>query len=150
MNVDFVRLSPEHSLRDAIEQMSGRRERYAAVISEEAFVGLVCDRDLRLALPSRLRRPLGRWSGSADDGCLIDDTSVMSVCIRRPFTAHPRGSAIASAQFMLHKQVGCLPIVDDASGLLGLLTLRDFARIFAAFAIGGGPALAAPQDAVVS
>ena len=128
MHVDFPRISPFASLRDALTELSHDRDRYAVVETEDRFFGLVCDRDLRLALPSRLEPQ------QAQDAALLDDLSVMSVCIRRPFIAPPSGLAIASAQFMLQKRIGCMPIVDESSkAVIGLLSLRDFARVFAAF-----------------
>lgn len=133
MQVDIVRLSPSSTLGDAVRQLSRWQQRYAVVEQDEQFVGLVCDRDLRLALPSRLPH--------AEDGagCVLE-TTIMSVCLRRPYTAHPNGSAVLSAQFMLHKRLGCLPIVEPDSGrAVGLLTLSDFARVFAAFGMSGAP-----------
>ena len=128
MHVDYPRLSPLSTLRDALDQLSQYDDRYAVVETDDRFLGIVSDRDLRLALPSRLQA-----AASLDNSTILDETSVMAVCIRRPFTAHPRGLAIASAQFMLQKGIGCLPVVDDEDEILGLITLRDFTRIFAAF-----------------
>ena len=132
MQVDFVSLSPLDTLRDVIEEMAGRRDRYAVVEWEDRFLGLVCDRDLRLALPSRFEQP-----GPHPLGDVADETTVMAICIRQPISAHPQGAAIMSAQLMLHKRIGCLPIVcPQSSRVLGLLTLSDFARAFAALSSG--------------
>lgn len=139
MNVDFVRLSPDSTLRDALHDLGCTGQRYAVVEDDGAFVGLVSDRDLRLALPSRL--------STEHDDLLLDGNTVMSVCLRRPFTAHPRGLAFASAQLMIRKRVGCIPIVDhETSTVLGLLTRHDFTRVFAALATEHAADLEAESD----
>ena len=143
MHVDFLRLSPFCSVDVALKSLAERGDRYAIVETENRLLGLVSDRDLRSAM-------VGLQPVTAPgDVAVLEDSTVLSVCIRRPFTGHPHGLAIASAQFMLQKRIGCLPIVDvGTQRVLGLLTLRDFTRVFVSLL--GPPTPYRAQDHVVS
>lgn len=123
MRVDFPTLPPGTSLREALYAMTQARARYALVVDDGELLGLVSDRDLRLAMPSRLQ-------GSSDDP-MMDIHTVETICIRRPFIAHPSGNAIVSARLMLERNIGCLPVVDEYGSIHGILTRGDFTRVVA-------------------
>lgn len=126
MQIDVVRLEPTYTLRDTLYAMTQARARYAVVERGGVFEGLVSDRDVRFALPSRLEP-------SPDDQShrVLDDTTVDAVRIRRPYFVRPHEQAVAAARLMLRKRVGCLPVVDQLGHAIGLVTLEDFARVFA-------------------
>lgn len=125
MQVDVVRLEPMCSLRETIYAMTQARSRYAVVEREGVFEGLVSDRDVRFALPSRLGE-----SHPGQPDRLLDETMVDAVCIKRPYSVRPTESASAAARLMLQKRVGCLPVVDHRGHAIGIVTLEDFARVF--------------------
>jgi len=125
MQVDLVRLEPECSLRETIFAMTQARARYAVVEREGAFEGLVSDRDVRFALPSRLGT-----SNPGHPNRLLDETTVDAVCIKRPYFLRPTDPAADAARLMLRKRVGGLPVVDPAERAIGIVTLEDFARVF--------------------
>jgi CBS domain-containing protein len=125
MQVDLVRLAPTYSLRETLYAMTQARARYAVVEREGVFEGLVSDRDVRFALPSRL--------GASHPGQphrLLDETTVEAVRIKRPFSVRLNDSAAAAARLMLSKRIGCLPVVDDQGRAIGLVTQEDFTRVF--------------------
>jgi len=124
MHVDFERLSPFCTLREALQQLTRPFRPYASIEASGRFLGLVFEQDVRRALAARPTRSRGQ-----DDNSMLDKTSIMSVCWRQPYAAHPAGSAIASAQFMLHKQIGCLPVIEHETGTaMGLVTLNELTR----------------------
>jgi acetoin utilization protein AcuB len=125
MQVDLVRLDPTCTLRETIYAMTQARARYAVVEHEGAFAGLVSDRDVRFALPSRLRA-----SNSDEPDRLLDETTVDAVCIKRPYSIGPTDPASEAARLMLQRRVGCLPVVDGEAQAIGMVTLEDFARVF--------------------
>ena len=122
MRVEVVRLSPFSAYRDAARQMHKSRAQYAVVELRGRLLGLLSERDFA-GLPSAVHTPA--------DADTADEASVMSICLRDPFTAVPGGSAVLSAQFMLHKGIRCMPVVDEASGVVGLLILGDLLRSLA-------------------
>ncbi len=126
MQVDVVRLRPDTTLREALRELVRARARHAIIEDEAgAFVGLVTDRDLRLALPSRLQHPQG-----LEGQLILDGRRIVEIAIRRPVTATLDGDAAESARVMLTRGLGCLPILRDGQ-VHGILTLADFARVFA-------------------
>lgn len=126
MQVDVVRLHPDTTLREALREMVRACARHAVVEDDDGtFVGLVSDRDLRLALPSRLQHPHG-----LEGRLILDGRRIVEIAIRRPVTAALDGDATESARVMLSRGLGCLPIVRDGR-VHGILTLADFARVFA-------------------
>lgn len=125
MQVDVVRLEPTLTLRETIYAMTQGRVRYALVEAAGAFQGLVSDRDVRFALPSRL----GALEPAESDR-LLDETTVDAVCIRRPFSVAPDDAAADAARLMLQRRIGCLPVVSADGSALGMVTLEDFARLF--------------------
>ena len=129
MQVDLVRLEPACTLRETIYAMTQARARYAIVEHAGAFEGLVSDRDVRFALPSRLR---SEQPGESDH--LLDETTVDAVCIKRPYSVRPTDPAADAARLMIHRRVGCLPVVDAEGRAIGMVTLEDFARIFVGLA----------------
>ncbi len=129
METNIIRVSPTTSLREALCEMTRAKTKYAIIEDDGKFVGLLCDRDLRFALPSRL-------DSSVDirKDLYMENWRVAQVCIRRPYTVPSGGSAAVSARMMLEKDVGCLPVLNEAGEVLGILMLRDFARVFAGVA----------------
>lgn len=125
MQVDVVRLEPAYTLRETLYAMTQARARYAIVERNGVFEGLVSDRDVRFALPSRL--------GPADAGHpnrLLDETAVEAVRIQRPYSVRPTEPATSTARLMLEKRVGCVPVVNHHEHAIGIVTLEDFARVF--------------------
>ena len=54
MTRDTVTVSPAHSLADALRLTRARRIRHLPVVQDGEVVGIVSDRDVRLAMPSPL------------------------------------------------------------------------------------------------
>lgn len=125
MQADIVRLEPTCTLRETIYAMTQARVRYAVVERDGSFEGLVSDRDVRFALPSRLES-----APSSQPDPLLDGTTVDAVCIKRPYHVRSTEPAAAAARLMLQKRVGCLPVVEPEGPALGIVTLEDFARVF--------------------
>lgn len=112
---------PSSCLIDAFELMRDNRIRHVPVVDGDKLVGIVSDRDIRSALPSRTA--LQRGSASLGESLLAAPISqAMSVM---PITISPAASIREAAQIMCREKVGALPVVDRNHRLVGILSAED-------------------------
>src|SRR6185436_20495926 len=67
MTRDVVTLTPEHTLRDAIDLLRSKRIRHLPVVEAQRLVGIVTDRDVKRATPS----VLAGWDRAQYDDMLL-------------------------------------------------------------------------------
>jgi CBS domain-containing protein len=118
----IVTIAPSDSLATAWESMRRCGIRHLPVVDGRgALVGIVTHRDLLAASESSLTsgaaparvRLLG-WACAAD----VMETHVS--------TARPDESAAAAGRRMRRHRIGCLPVVDEAARLVGIVSEDDF------------------------
>jgi arabinose-5-phosphate isomerase len=99
-------------LREALEEMSGKRLGFTAVVDEQRhLVGVFTDGDLR----RQLEQPTD-----------IDKLSISDVVkSRNPQRVRPDMLAVEAVHIMESKQITALPVVDDANVLVGALNVHD-------------------------
>jgi acetoin utilization protein AcuB len=112
MHRNPVTVSPEASLEEAYRLMQERRFRHLPVLEEGRLVGVVTDRDLRLATSELVQRPFH------------PDARVRDVMTENPRTASPLDAVEDAARLMRELKIGCLPVV-DGDLLLGIVTGID-------------------------
>ena len=123
MTRDVVTLTPEHTLRDAIDTLRSKRIRHLPVVEDQKLVGIVTDRDVKRATPS----VLAGWDRAHYDEMLLT-IKVAQLMTREPITV-PRQSALkAAVEIFIDKKVGALPVVDNGH-LVGILTEIDILRV---------------------
>jgi acetoin utilization protein AcuB len=111
---------PDACLIDAFEMMRDHRIRHVPVVDGDKLVGIVSDRDVRSALPSR-DALAGGWASLGTSLLEARISHVMSVM---PITISPDASIREAAQIMCQSKVGALPVVDDGR-LVGILSAED-------------------------
>src|SRR5690625_4520379 len=96
-------ISVEHNVRldDAYSLMQERSIRHLPVVDGKAIVGVVTDRDLRLATSGLSTQPFNASASVAD---------VMS---HPPLTVSPIDPAEEAARPMMMRKIGCLPVEGD-------------------------------------
>lgn len=123
MTREVVTVSPGATVADALDLIRTHDIRHLPVVDGGRMVGIVTDRDLRLAL-----EPDGRPAGA----------SVEDVMTRSPIEVAP-GTPIESAAALLSEhRIGCLPVVEDGV-LVGILTESDVLRAFVDLMVGREP-----------
>jgi acetoin utilization protein AcuB len=100
------------TLQDAYRTMQERGIRHLPVVEENGLVGVVTDRDLRLATSALALSPFPPGS------------PVSTVMAREPLTASPADPVEEAARIMRERKIGCLPVVDDDQ-LVGIITGLD-------------------------
>jgi acetoin utilization protein AcuB len=112
MRSPAVSVSAGTSLQDAYRTMREKNIRHLPVLDGGRLVGVVTDRDLRLATSSLAPDPFPA------------DSEVSRVMSRRPLTAASWDPVEDAARVMRTHKIGCLPIVDDDQ-LIGIITGLD-------------------------
>ena len=124
MTQNPVTVAPYDSLRRAIALMKEGSFRRLPVLENGRLVGIVTDRDVRLAAnsPIILRE---RWQ----DEFLLDHVKVEACMTPDPITITPDSSVEEAAKLMRGRKVGGLPVVRD-SELVGIITETDILNHF--------------------
>lgn len=122
MTRELVTLSEEDGLGRAMQIFAEYPIRHLPVTDGDRLVGLVSQRD---ALS---------WSGSVIDPAAFamerasreaQQTFVAEVMIRDVVTAAPEASVEDAARRLIEGRFGCLPVIDEAGKLLGIVTETD-------------------------
>jgi acetoin utilization protein AcuB len=106
-------------LRTAIETMRTRNCRRLPVVDDGELVGIISDRDVRLALNS----PFVLRERHADDD-LLDRVLVAECMTPDPVVLPPGALVIEAARLMHDRKFGGIPIVDGGR-LVGIVTITD-------------------------
>jgi diacylglycerol O-acyltransferase len=124
MTAKVVTLAPRDSLGKAWRLMQHHRIRHLPVVDPTGrLVGLVTHRDLLAASASSFAVPtpddrvrLLGWRSAAD----VMETHVSVAAADAP--------AAEAGQRMARQKIGCLPVVDEAGRVTGIVTEEDFLR----------------------
>lgn len=115
-------VSPDTTIAEALNITRSHRIRHLPVISDDRLVGLVTDRDLRLAMP-----PI--WAEQRDElKNALHTRTVGEVMIGKDIiTASPDTPVEEAAKLLYENRIGCLPIM-EGKVLVGILTETDLLR----------------------
>ncbi len=133
MTRDPIRVAPADTLADALRLTREHRIRHLPVVEGGELVGIVSDRDIRLAMPSPLT------VADDDRAAFLQRTPVSAIMTREVISAGPLDTVEDAAKLFRRHRVGSLPVVDAAGGLLGILTETDILHVFAELLDGGQP-----------
>lgn len=133
MTPDPIAATPTTSLAEALGLTRSRRIRHLPVVEHGGLVGIVSDRDIRLAMPSPLEVE------DADRLAFLERMRVESIMIREVITAGLNDTVEDAARLFRRHAIGSLPVVDARGGLLGILTESDILRAFVEI-LGGSAA----------
>lgn len=112
MTSPVAAVPPETTLEDGYRTMNEKEIRHLLVFDGQRVVGVVTDRDLRLATSALAPSPF-------PPGSRID-----SVMVRDPLTASPEDPVEDAARVMRERKIGCLPVMEDGR-LVGIITGID-------------------------
>jgi len=122
----------DSTLAEAWRLMRGKRIRHLPVREKTKLVGIVSDRDIRLAFPPPLEEDREVW----DRRGLMERTRVWQIMTRVVMVVPPEAPLERAAQILLRNRVGSLPVMADAR-LVGIITETDVLRAFVALCTAG-------------
>lgn len=108
------------SLSEAINLLKENKIRRLPVVKNGKLVGIISDRDLKEASPSKVSS-LDIW----ELHYLMSKIKVKSVMTKNPITVSPETTLERAAILMFDNKIGGLPVVDKKGDLVGILTEQD-------------------------
>jgi len=125
MTKDPVTATPEMSMMRASRLLKEKSFRRLPVVDEDGkLVGIVTDRDIKEASPSK--------ATSLDIHelhYLLAELQVKDIMTKDPITASPYDTVERVAVMMLDKHIGGLPVVDSDGKLVGIITETDVFKV---------------------
>lgn len=129
MTEHVVTVSEEDSLELVTENLDRFRFRHLPVVDGRLVVGVITERDLlRFAVSTSERGP----AAAAKAADLERRTFVAQVMTRNPVTVPPDTSVSEAAALMVDGRFDCLPVVNPAGELLGIVTAHDLLQLMSA------------------
>ncbi|MGQ9689434.1 MAG: CBS and ACT domain-containing protein [Desulfobaccales bacterium] len=125
MTKDPITITDDTSMMKAIHLMKQNRFRRLPVMHEGRLVGIVSDRDLKEASPSK-----ATTLDVHELYYLLAELLVKDIMTRDPITVGPDDTVEHAAQLMLENTISGLPVVDDHGKVVGILTQSDVFRAF--------------------
>jgi acetoin utilization protein AcuB len=125
MTPDVITASPETSLADALKLTRGNRIRHLPVVENNRLVGLVTDRDLRLAMPPVYASD----TDHADLRTTLTNRTVSEFMTVNIITTTPDAPIETAARLLYEHHIGCLPVMEDDE-MVGIITETDLLRAF--------------------
>jgi acetoin utilization protein AcuB len=124
MTTDVLTVTPDSTLSEALALTRERGIRHLPVVDGRRLVGLVTDRDLRLAMPPP-------WAETAgQERFLLGARTVSELMSSDVRTIDPDTPVEEAARYFFQERIGCLPVMEDGA-LIGILTASDLLRAFA-------------------
>jgi acetoin utilization protein AcuB len=123
MSSNPVTILPTDTLQTALTRMGKNFRRLPVVDEQSRLVGIITDRDLRLAMnsPYVLRE---RWQ----DDFLLNEFLVENCMTAQPAYTHPDVELTTAIDLILKGRFSGLPVVDAEQKVVGVLTVTDLLR----------------------
>jgi len=125
MTKDPFTINEDTSMIKAIHIMNEHRFRRLPVLSGGKLVGMVTDRDLKEASPSK-----ATTLDVHELYYLLAELQVSEIMSRDPISVSQDDTVERAAQIMLEHTISGLPVLDAAGELVGILTQSDVFRAF--------------------
>jgi acetoin utilization protein AcuB len=126
MTVKAATVAPHTPLRRVVELMKRQGCRQLPIVESGRLVGIITDRDVRLAMNS----PVVLHDHLQDEE-ILDHVTAENCMTPNPLTVTPDTSAYRAASMLSVFKFGALPVIDDDT-LVGIITVTDFLDYFAA------------------
>ena len=125
MSKDLVTIDADTSIMKASRVMKQNEIQHLPVLSKGILTGIVSDRDLKEATPSK-----ATTLDIHEMYHLLDTIKVKSLMPKRLFTITPGETVEKAAAVMLKRHISALPVVDAKGALAGIITKGDIFRAF--------------------
>lgn len=125
MKRDVITVSPDDTLATALILTRKHRVRHLPVLLEGGvLVGMVSDRDIRLAMPSPLT------TADAERTEYLERTAIGAVMTRQVVTVGAEETIEDAAKLLYNHRIGSLPVIGADERLAGILTETDILHVF--------------------
>lgn len=116
-------VTPDATLREALALMNVADDRQLPVVTEDGrLIGIITNRDIRLALDSPLLDP-----DSIMRMQVLHEHTVAECMTRDPITVTPETPINEVADLLMTHKIGGLPVM-EGDNLVGIITITDLLR----------------------
>ncbi len=124
MTRDPVTIEADTPFLEARLLLKEKQIRHLPVLENGKLIGVITDRDLKEAAPS------GATTLDVFElNYLLFRMKVRDLVKKAPITIKPTNSVEKAALLMHDHRIGCLPVVDDAGKLVGMITETDLLEV---------------------
>ena len=123
MTKDPLTVTAIETIGQAEELMNTNKIRQLPVVQGKELLGIVTDRDIRSFLSGSLLESPGTREKTLD-------TKVREIMTTEPMTVSPEDDLQEAVELMIEEKIGGIPVVDEAEGLVGIVTYVDVLRCF--------------------
>jgi acetoin utilization protein AcuB len=136
MTSNPITASPKMTHQEAVQLMREHHIRRLPVVdSQGKLVGIISEEDLLSSAPS----PATSLS-VYEIYTLLNKLTLDQIMVRPVYAVDEDCSLAAAAQFMIDREIGCLPVM-HGKDLVGIITERDIFRAFVEVLGGGEPGM---------
>jgi acetoin utilization protein AcuB len=124
MSTELIFVDENISIINAIKIMKDKRIRRLPILKEERLIGIVTDRDLKEASPSK--------ATSLDVHELysvVSEIKVKDVMSKDPATVLPDDTIMKAASIMLENKISGIPVLSEEGKLVGIITETDIFKL---------------------
>lgn len=123
MTQNPLTVTPSETIGQADELMSENKIRQLPVVQDKELLGIITDRDVRSFLSGSLLE-----SPAAREKAL--NTEIGEIMTTEPMTLSPDDDLQEAVEMLIDQKIGGIPVVDEAEGLMGIVTYVDVLRCF--------------------
>jgi CBS domain-containing protein len=123
MTRDPLTVTPTETIGQADELMNTNKIRQLPVVQGKDLVGIVTDRDIRSFLSGSLLEGV-----EAREEAL--NTKVREIMTTEPMSVASDDDLQEAVELMIDEKIGGIPVIDEAEGLVGIVTYVDVLRCF--------------------
>ncbi len=127
MSKDLITVDEDASIMKASKIMKQNGIKHLPVMRKGRLVGIVSDRELKEATPSK-----ATTLDIHEMYHLLDHIKVKSLMPKQLFTITPGETMEKAAAVMLKRYISALPVVDEHGALQGIITKGDIFKAFVA------------------
>lgn len=120
MTPEVVTVTPDTSLLKLGKLMRDNGVRRLPVLDNGRVVGIISDRDVRDASPSK-----ATTLDMYEMHYLLAEIKAKDIMTPRPVTIKPTDTVEKAAMIMLDRKIGGLPVVDEKGALVGIISDQD-------------------------
>ena len=125
MTQDVITVTPDTSMMKASKILKENRIRRLPVVDAEGrLIGIVSDRDIKEASPSK-----ATTLDMHELYYLLSEIKVKDIMTRDPFTVRAEDTVETVALNMIEKRIGGLPVIDDGGKLVGIISDSDVFKV---------------------
>ena len=132
MTKDVITVTPDTSMLKASKLMKDHNIRRLPVTDGKRVVGIVSDRDIRAASPSK-----ATTLDMHELYYLLSEVKVKEIMTADPISVYETDAVDAAALLMENKGIGGLPVLNASGELVGIITDHDIFRVLVDFCGAG-------------